>query len=247
MDGMIFARDPLSKIARSSSPNWFAASVWLDTRLLGILVATLFAISGSVAGADEAQWIWHTGSSIEEPIDEGDACFFRKPLNLRVAGEGRIEIAADDQYELYINGELVGRGGSARQMDEYEITDHLEVGRNVIGVKVINTQGSTAALAARVSVRPNEQDKWFTFSSDPSWRTSVEDIALWNTVVFNDRLWGAAKSFGELGDTAPWDRDERVASSTQTEQRERFQIQRGFGVQTRAERREGRIGDRDDV
>ena len=152
---------------------------------------SFLAIGVATADADEAQWIWSTGTLPDQSIPVGEGCFFRKPLNLRVPGEGRIEIAADDEYELYVNGTLVGQGASARQMDEFDVTDNLEVGRNVIAVKVINTQGTTAALAVRVSVRPENQNKWFTFSSDPSWRTSVEDIALWNTVVFNDRLWGA--------------------------------------------------------
>ena len=54
---------------------------------------------------------------------------------------------------------------------------------------------------------------------------------MWETVLFNDRLWGSAAAFGKLGDTVPWDRDVDVVAEKQTEQRERFQIQKGFGVQ----------------
>ncbi len=181
--------------------------------------------------AEEAQWIWATGSSVNQPIAEGATCLFRKPINLRVQAEGRIEIAADDRYELFVNGHLVGSGSSARQMSQFDITDFLEVGRNVVAVRVINTHGPTAALAARVAVRPAEEQKWFNFNTDASWRTSTEDIPMFETVVFNDRLWGAASAFGKLGDTVPWDQDEDVVAEKQAEQRERFQIQKGFGVQ----------------
>ncbi len=44
-------------------------------------------------------------------------------------------------------------------------------------------------------------------------------------------LWGSATTFGTFGDTVPWDRDEDVVAATQSDQRERFQIQKGFGVQ----------------
>ncbi|WP_456237825.1 DUF7133 domain-containing protein [Novipirellula artificiosorum] len=54
---------------------------------------------------------------------------------------------------------------------------------------------------------------------------------MWETTLYNDRLWGTASSFGKLGDTSPWDHDEDVEVAAQTDQRERFQIQRGFGVQ----------------
>lgn len=195
------------------------------------LILSLAVAIPAVTQADEAQWIWNSGASLQTPIPEGEACFFRKPINLRMAAEGRIEIAADDRYELFVNGKRVGSGSSSRQMQEYDITDYLETGRNVVGVRVVNTHGDTAALAARVSIRPNNQDKWYTFSSDKSWRTSTNESPTWQSVVFNDRLWGSASTFGKLGDTVPWDRDEDVVAETQTEQRERFQIQKGFGVQ----------------
>jgi putative heme-binding domain-containing protein len=188
-------------------------------------------VTAATAQADEAQWIWGAGNTPQTPIREGETCLFRKPINLKVAAVGRIEIAADDQYELFLNGKRIGNGSSSRQMQEFDITDYLEIGRNVVAVRVTNTYGNTAALAARVSIRPANQDKWFTFSSDSTWRTSTEASPMWQTVVFNDRLWRPASQFGKLGDTVPWDRDEDVVAEKQVEQRERFQIQKGFGVQ----------------
>ncbi|QDT10424.1 DUF7133 domain-containing protein [Planctomycetes bacterium K23_9] len=232
---------PAVKLAQQTlQPKPYAAKVIAATWF--IASASLLLGFGTPVHADEANWIWAAGSSLERPVAPGQTCWFRKPVNIRVASEGRIEIAADDNYELYLNGNLIGRGGSPEVVDEYDVTKHLQVGRNVVAVKVVNTHGKTAALAARVAVRPNTGDKWYTFSSDPSWRTSTEENSQWQTVVFNDRLWGSAASFGKFGETAPWDHDAEEATSdavaaTPTDnqpadsQRERFQIQRGFGVQ----------------
>ncbi|TWT82236.1 cryptic beta-D-galactosidase subunit alpha [Planctomycetes bacterium CA13] len=197
------------------------------------LIFTFFLLSYplSTAKADEAQWIWATGASLDTPVQAGASCFFRKTINLKIRAEGHIEIAADDEYELYVNGRRVGSGKSSRQMDEYNITDYLEVGRNIVAVRVNNTHGDKSALAARVAVLPEGSEQWYTFSSDPSWKTSDVEDSMWETTLYNDHLWGVASSFGKLGDTAPWDRDEDVKVAAQTEQRERFQIQRGFGVQ----------------
>ncbi len=198
----------------------------------GLLIALAIALfAPRMTRADEAQWIWASGNTLKSPIAKGETCFFRKAINLRVPADGRIEIAADDRYELFLNGKRIGQGSSSRQMQEYDVTDYLEIGRNVVSVRVVNTHGNTAALAARVSIRPNKQDDWFTFSSDSSWRTSTQASPMWQTVVFNDRRWTAASVFGELGDTVPWDRDEDVVVETHADQRERFQIQKGFGVQ----------------
>lgn len=198
-----------------------------------ILATLLFAasIGNHVAYAEEAQWIWNHGSDVSTPVTPGKTCYFRKPINLKVRSIGRVEIAADDQFDLFVNGKKIGSGQSSRELQQFDISEQLEVGRNVIAVKVVNTHGSTAALAARVSIKPEKQPKWFTFSTDPSWRVSDIENPMWQSVVFNDRLWGTAASFGELGDTVPWDRAEDVVAEVQTEQQERFQIQKGFGVQ----------------
>ncbi|TWT64878.1 DUF7133 domain-containing protein [Allorhodopirellula solitaria] len=199
---------------------------------LGLGLPLLPGLStGSVATATEAQWIWAGGTTPDQAIEVGETCWFRKVLNLRERGEGFVEIAADDDYEVRVNGRVIGKGQSYREMQEIEITDYLEAGRNVVAIRVENTKGSTAALVARVSIRPETEDKWYTFSSDPSWRTSLDEQGMWDHPTFNDRTWVSASSFGVLGETVPWDREQKVAVASETEHSERFQIQRGFGVQ----------------
>jgi len=188
------------------------------------------AATGDIAVAGEAQWIWNTGSE-NGSIAEGETCYFRKLVNLRVEAEGKIEIAADDTYVLFVNGKEVGTGQSSRNLNEYDITQHLVAGRNIVAVQAKNTSGNTAAIAARVSVRPVSGGQWFTFSSDPSWKCSSKVEPTWEGVLFNDQTWGAAKSFGLLGETAPWDRKPNVSVESATELAERFQIQKGFNVQ----------------
>ena len=80
-------------------------------------------------------------------------------------------IAADDQYELYINGRRIGAGEATKKLDEYEVTKFLIRGPNVIAVRVQNTTGKTAALVARVTVK--DGGEWTSHSTDASWRTSV--------------------------------------------------------------------------
>lgn len=199
-------------------------------------ICVLVALAASAwcsaeARAADAQWIWAHGSKPGQAIPEGQTCLFRKPINLRVPAEAKIEIAADDRYELFINGNRLGTGSSSREIRTYDVGGQLEVGRNVVAVRVTNTHGETAAMVARVSVRPDGQEKWFSFHTDTSWKTTLDEPAMWQTVLFNDRLWGSAATFGQLGETVPWDRDEDVAVATETEQKQRFQIQQGFGVQ----------------
>lgn len=206
-------------------------------RQLSIFAATVFGLVFSFAAhpssvmAAEAQWIWSADLAADEAVQVGQTCWFRKVLNLRERGEGILEIAADDQYEVRVNGRVIGKGESYRAMKEFDVSDYLEVGRNVVAIRVQNTSGDTAALVARVSIRPDNEDKWYTFSTDESWRTSLQEEAMWDNPALNDRTWQTALAYGVLGETVPWDREPTVRVETSKEQSERFQIQKGFGVQ----------------
>ncbi len=181
------------------------------------------------AYAQEAQWIWAPGIA-KDQIPPNAACQFRKAFNLNTDGIGRIEIAADDVYQLYVNGRLIGSGKSSRQWNTYDISQFLVRGRNVVAVRVQNGGGNTAALAARVLIRP-QNTKWYTFNTDKSWKTSTNAGPQWQSLVYNDRQWAGAQAFGALGDTTPWDRNEQVQVKTEHQNSERFSIQQGFTVQ----------------
>jgi putative heme-binding domain-containing protein len=224
MDGSVCTRCRHAKLTSNTIPTSY---LWI---VVAALLASTLALA-TPAAAEEAQWIWATGTDVDQPIPEGETCLFRKPLNLRVESAGRVEIAADDKYELYINGHRIGQGSSSRQIDEYDISEYLEVGRNMVAVRVTNTHGSKAALAARVAISPNNTNDWYNFNTDDSWKSSTDLSPLWETTLFNDKLWSPAAMFGAFGDTVPWDRDADVVAETQSDQRERFQIQKGFGVQ----------------
>ena len=80
------------------------------------------------------------------------ACYFRKTFTAQAPIRVQATIAADDEYELFVNGQKIGTGKSSRQLDEYNITEQMAAGRNTIAVKVTNRRGTTAALR-RASIR----------------------------------------------------------------------------------------------
>jgi putative heme-binding domain-containing protein len=202
---------------------------WIRTRLTQWAGCALVGIFGALSSASgqEARWIW-TPEHAKEGVPTGEACHFRKALNLRNPESGQIAITADDQYELYVNGRRVGVGEATRKLDEYDISRQLIRGANIIAVKVINRSGSTAALAARVTIK--DQGQWVSYSSDSTWKASLHPLPLWNTAIYNDQGWQLAQSFGELGATAPWDRRENVPA-TEVSRSERFTIDSQFEVQ----------------
>src|SRR5256885_13484706 len=142
------------------------------------------AALASSAGAQEAEWVW-SPEHAKEGVPTGEACHFRKTLSLKAPEGGQVVIAADDQYELYINGRRIGAGEATKKLDEYDVTKFLARGANVIAVRVQNTTGKTAALVARVTIK--DGGEWSSYSTDASWRTSVKSLPMWITTIYKDR------------------------------------------------------------
>lgn len=196
------------------------------SKLAGWSLLTLCSLMTAKLEAQEAQWIW----SPEHPRGQAIAgdCYFRKTLQVTSVEEATITITADDKYELFINGRRIGQGSSIRQMEKYDITRLLGRGRNVIAVRATNVAAGPAALVARVLVKPIDGN-WLGFSTDETWRTALEVVPGWQSATYNDGNWKAAKPFGQLGETPPWDRREEV-EQTQVSEHARFRVSPEFTV-----------------
>jgi len=174
----------------------------------------------SLAAADP-QWIWSpehpTGSVPEGP------CYFRKFFTIDQPASGELKIAADDEYEVFLNGRRIGTGKSTEVLDQYDVISFLRSGQNLLAVRVANTRGTTAALGVRLSVKDRTRGT-LTVSSDASWLTHLLPLPLWHTPLYNDSRWAVAQTLGRIGGTPPWDKvparsqiaDRRTATGTPT-------------------------------
>ena len=169
------------------------------------------------------RWIWspsHTKNEV--PVGE---CFFRKSFKLGKPEVGEVQITADNEFELFVNGQPVGSGKDWRKMQTFEISNFLQQGKNSIAVRVANIDEGSAGLTALVLVK--EQGGTFeAHSTNGSWKTSVRRYQGWTTPDFPDREWVNAKSYGELGATLPWG-DEVILA----DRGRRFQIGADFTVE----------------
>ncbi len=190
-----------------------------------MLVAVVLGMPSLVVG-QEAEWIWwadHPKAEVPETV-----CHFRKSFTAEQPESCRIEMVADDEFELFVNGRRIGRGNSSKRLASFDVSAHIKPGRNTVAVWVSNRTGSTAALAARVMVKERESG-WVSHSTNDSWLSSLNALPLWNTSVYTDRRWKASQSFGKLGDTAPWDIQEGVATE-ERDRAERFRVSEDFEV-----------------
>lgn len=199
----------------------------LSRILIGLTAVALSCMAAAHCSAKDAQWIW-TPEHPRGAAPAGD-CFFRKTFQVTAVEQATITITSDDRYELWINGRRLGAGQSIRQMENYDISRLLTIGKNVISVRVTNVAEGPAALTARVLVKP-VGGNWLSFSTDNTWRTALDAVPQWQSLGFNDARWAPAQEFGTLGETAPWDHREEVAQE-ETSENERFRVASEFAVQ----------------
>ncbi len=173
-------------------------------KLLGPVLTCLLLMDTAAAthAADgEAEWIWSPAQTRNE-VPVGD-CYFRKTFEASPAEEAVIHITADNKFALAVNGQPVGEGVDWRQMQLFDITKYLRSGRNVVAVRVTNSEVGAAGLAARVLVK-QQGGTYQAYSTDKTWKTSLRQFQSWTDPQFNDRDWVAAESYGNLGFALPW-------------------------------------------
>lgn len=180
-------------------PCWGMAAPLMFTTCLAVLCCT-----GAQARAGDAKWIWVRS---ENPTQAAPGmCYFRKTFQLKDVESGRIEITANDRYDLFVNGRIVGSGENWQKLDSYDLRPFLISGLNVIGVRVENLQPGPAGLVAQVIVK-QYGNAAVSHSTDASWLCTRRDVNNWLITRLRTEGWEAGGVFAELGRREPWTPD----------------------------------------
>ncbi len=151
---------------------------------------------------EEAAWIW--GDM------QHDVCEFRTVITLaHPPSAASVLITADNGYELYVNGTLVGYDigpGSDvwGSVERWDITPYLTQGSNAIGIRGITLGGSRGVVAALLVETDDEVEQQWT--TDAAWRVSPDaDPAEYSLPEYDETRanWSAATVLGAMG-MAPW-------------------------------------------
>lgn len=119
-----------------------------------------------LATTGEARWIWaQHGMSSGEPV----AFFAARDVDLPAKRYfTRLKIAADPEYEVWVNGhEIAGRRSDVQPaLDLYEISELVHTGTNRIVVAIRAPKG-VGGLLASIDIAP-ETENWVV--TDASWK-----------------------------------------------------------------------------
>jgi putative heme-binding domain-containing protein len=152
-----------------------------------------------------AHWIWLNEGDPAKDAPKGTV-YFRKVFTInrdvqQPVDEAALDITADGEFTVWVNGALVGKGNDWKRVKSFDVKKHLVHGQNVIAVEAKNTRG-TAGLLARLGFVPNGMSKLAVYS-DGSWKASKTAADGWQQVKFDEKGWSAVKVMGKHG-MEPW-------------------------------------------
>ncbi len=118
-----------------------------------------------------AKWIW---ADVRGP-ESNAYYYFRKVFKLPPEGKGySLCVAADTRYQLFVNGNFVGRGAPQSQpfnqyYDTYDVSDFLGEGRNCVAL-IVNHVGNMADTRGGLLLEIVDGESHVVACSDDSWR-----------------------------------------------------------------------------
>lgn len=159
--------------------------------------------TASLPPLEKASWIW--GAPDQAVVQ------FRTTVSLeRTPESATIALTADNGYELYINGAVVGfdLGTTSeiwQSVERFDITSRLMPGRNTIGIRATMLGGSRGLVAALRIESPGQAPREIV--TDASWRTTNEGTPgeYSHPEFVESGGWTSATVLGPMG-MDPWGR-----------------------------------------
>ena len=143
-------------------------------------------------------WIWTS-----ETHDQQLCRFWRRfeiPAGARVVN-ARLRIAADDSYDLYLDGREIGRGSGWHLLTEYDLTLMLEPGWHTLAVEAFNTFKQAGVLAG-LQIKLVDGTT-IEIPSDSDWRVVPNTESRWEKETRAKTDWPPATVIAAFG-LNPW-------------------------------------------
>ena len=189
--------------------HWSAPAKWS----IGLLEQTDW--QGKWIGLDQgektndfggAQWIWFPEGN---PAESAPVCtrYFRRvfelPANQEVSA-AIIEITADDQFDMYVNGRTAGNGNGWGSPKAIDLAAFLKPGKNIFAVEARNVGNNPnpAGVLGKLKIE-FAQGTPMTLTTGEGWKSATNAEAGWTALAFDDSAWTNAKLVGEYG-TQSW-------------------------------------------
>jgi len=154
----------------------------------------------------QAKWIWHAeAKSANSPPPT--TRFFRRVVTIAESKRirsARVEITADNDFRLWINGRMVAQGSNFHQVYSAEAGAPLKSGENLLAVEAVNGGDgpNPAGLIAALKIDYHDGSSQ-EIVTDKTWRVSTTVPRNWHLPGAASSEWDDVVELGPMG-TAPW-------------------------------------------
>ncbi len=155
-------------------------------------------------------WIWAEGHQKEN----NSRIFLRRTFDNGTGvqvSSARIRLNVDNEFDLYLNGKLLGKGNSWENTSEFDVTHEIKEGQNVIAIEARNQDGECGVRFGfeRIPV----DGKSLAIVSDPEWKVTDQGVEGWQNPGFDDSAWKPAVVVAKNGEGA-WGTHMRINKPT---------------------------------
>ncbi len=155
---------------------------------------------------NQARWIWSNEGNPDISVPPSTRYFrrvFSIDANKRIES-ARIEITADNEFQLWINGATAIRGDNFNHVYRLDVETLLQPGNNILAVEAANggDNSNPAGLIAALHIQCREGDET-TLVTNKQWQTCLKAQDDWHTLQSDNNQWTNAKELGPA-DMNPW-------------------------------------------
>jgi uncharacterized membrane protein len=163
-----------------------------------------------------AAWIWfNVTDSVKRRISPKPGTYYlRSEFEIpkgRTIQDAELLVTVDNEYSLYLNGNVISSGKDWREVHRLDVTNALLTGskagsRNVLAIKGINTGTipNQAGALLHLRIRFTEGEPMEVTTNRDDWKTTNKTPGQgWESSGFNDSTWVAPVEFGTMGPAAP--------------------------------------------
>jgi glycosyl hydrolase family 106( putative alpha-L-rhamnosidase) len=164
------------------------------------------ATAAALNPLSSAKWIWRAEGSPAASAPVGKR-FFQRAFVLapdRRFKTARLAMTADNRFDAFINGHLVGTGDNFHETYSFDVTEPLKPGTNILAVSVENS-GTTPNPAGLIGclMLDFEAGENLTIPTDHEWTSAPAAAQDWRAQVETD--WLPSKELGPW-DMSPWNK-----------------------------------------
>lgn len=137
-----------------------------------------------------SEWIWYPEGDVSDVTR-----YFRRHFaieDIKSVENAFLQIAGDDSYVVYLNGNLIGKGNYETAL--YDVRKSIRAGDNVLAIQCYQSSIFAGLIAELSLIRPHgEVERVVT---DKTWKSYNAPCPNWNAVDLDESEWRFCKEEG---------------------------------------------------